>query len=169
VIRKAFIGLASLLLLAWFGFALSHSLLLGFSAAALLSGLAAGPTLVRDLIVPSDDYRGLKNPAAVAILRQTPCDGVTPSDGRMLYDLVLRNSYRSALDLGTARGCAALWIGMAMEKTGGKLITIEIDPKAAAEARENFRRAGLAHVACRSTLSPLEIRFRLHGPRRAAQ
>jgi predicted O-methyltransferase YrrM len=50
------------------------------------------------------------------------------------------------LDVGTARGYAAIWFGLAVRRTGGHVVTIEIDPQVAAEARENIRRAGLADV-----------------------
>ena len=38
------------------------------------------------------------------------------------------------------------WFGIALRKTGGKLITHEIDPKTAALARENFAAAGVADL-----------------------
>jgi predicted O-methyltransferase YrrM len=64
----------------------------------------------------------------------------------MLYDFIVEKGYRRALDIGTARGYAALWLGLAMKKTGGKLITVEVDPETADEARENFCQSGLAVI-----------------------
>jgi predicted O-methyltransferase YrrM len=48
--------------------------------------------------------------------------------------------------VGTAQGYSALWLGMAVRVTGGKVITIEIDPALARQARENIRCSGLQDV-----------------------
>ena len=71
---------------------------------------------------------------------------VPPADGRFLYDLVVQKGYTRGLEIGTSNGYSTLWLGLAFRKNGGKLITIEIDPQPAAEARENFRKAGLTDV-----------------------
>jgi caffeoyl-CoA O-methyltransferase len=92
------------------------------------------------------NFAGLEEGGAVALLRQAFGQGVTPSDGRMLYDLIVERGYQRALDIGTARGYAALWFALAVKKNGGKLTTIEIDPEIADEARSNFRKAGLHEV-----------------------
>jgi predicted O-methyltransferase YrrM len=71
---------------------------------------------------------------------------VPASDGRLLYDLIIEKGYKRGLEIGTSNGYSTLWLGLAFRKTGGKLITIEIEPERAREARENFRKAGLAGV-----------------------
>ena len=48
-------------------------------------------------------------------------------DGKVLYDLIIRNNYKKALEIGTSTGHSAIWIAWALSKTNGKLITIEID------------------------------------------
>jgi caffeoyl-CoA O-methyltransferase len=145
--RRIAIGLASVLLLFWLALALIYCFLLGPSAQALLSGLALPPFLAaqksRELLRPERTFTGLDHPRAVLVLREAFGEGVAPSDGRLLYDLIVARGYRRALDLGTSRGYAALWIALAMSQTGGRLITVEIDPRPAEEARRNFRRAGL--------------------------
>ena len=65
------------------------------------------------------------------------------SDGKILYDLVLKNKYKKAVEIGTSTGLSAIWIGWALSKTGGKLITIEIDEGRHQKALVNFREAGL--------------------------
>ncbi len=65
-------------------------------------------------------------------------------DGRFLYDLIVRNRYTRALEIGTSTGHSAIWIAWALSKTGGKLITIEIDEERYARAIENFREAGVS-------------------------
>jgi len=66
------------------------------------------------------------------------------SDGKILYDLVLKNKYKKAIDIGTSTGLSAIWIAWALSKTGGKLITIEIDEGRHKKALANFREAGLS-------------------------
>ena len=67
-------------------------------------------------------------------------------DGRFLYDLIVENGYKRGLEIGTYNGYSTLWLGLAFRKTGGKVYTVEIDPRPAKEAQENFAKAGLADV-----------------------
>lgn len=69
---------------------------------------------------------------------------VPASDGRLLHDIIVKNNYKSALEIGTSTGHSGIWIAWALSKTGGKLITIEIDPDRHRTAVENFRQAGLS-------------------------
>lgn len=69
---------------------------------------------------------------------------VPESDGKLLYDLVLKGRYKSALEIGTSTGYSGIYIAWALSKTGGKLITIEIDEERYKTALENFRAAGLS-------------------------
>jgi predicted O-methyltransferase YrrM len=69
---------------------------------------------------------------------------VPESDGRLLYDLVLKNGVQRALEIGTSTGHSAIWIAWALSKTGGTLITIEIDRERHREALANFKEAGLS-------------------------
>ena len=68
---------------------------------------------------------------------------VPVSDGRILYDLVLAGKYKKALEIGTSTGHSAIWIAWALSKTGGRLVTIEIDKQRYLQAMRNFRKAGL--------------------------
>jgi caffeoyl-CoA O-methyltransferase len=65
-------------------------------------------------------------------------------DGQLLHDIILRNKYTSALEIGTSTGHSGIWIALALSKTGGKLITIEIDKDRYQEALSNFEEAGLS-------------------------
>jgi len=66
------------------------------------------------------------------------------TDGKVLYDLILKNKYRKALEIGTSTGLSAIWISWALSKTGGRLITIEIDEERYNQALANFKKAGLS-------------------------
>ena len=65
------------------------------------------------------------------------------SDGKILYDIIVKNNYKSAVEIGTSTGHSAIWIAWALSKTGGKLITIEIDKRRYMQAKSNFKKAGV--------------------------
>jgi caffeoyl-CoA O-methyltransferase len=69
---------------------------------------------------------------------------VSEYDGKFLYDMIIKNNYRRVLEIGTSTGRSAIWMGWALSKTGGKLITIEIDEDTCRRAMRNFRVAGLS-------------------------
>jgi len=69
---------------------------------------------------------------------------VPEEDGKILYEIILQNKYKRALELGTSTGHSAIWIAWALSKTGGKLITIEIDEGRYRQALANFKEAGLS-------------------------
>jgi predicted O-methyltransferase YrrM len=69
---------------------------------------------------------------------------VPESDGRVLHDLVLEHKYTRALEIGTSTGHSGVWIAWALAKTGGRLITVEIDAQRHQTALANFKEAGLA-------------------------
>ena len=64
-------------------------------------------------------------------------------DGKVLYNLIIKNNYKRALEIGTSTGHSAIWMAWALSKTGGKLITIEIDEARYKKALENFKKAGV--------------------------
>lgn len=65
-------------------------------------------------------------------------------DGKTLHDIIVRNSYTAALEIGTSTGHSTLWLAWAMSKTGGKVTTIEINEKRHKEALKNLAEAGLS-------------------------
>ena len=69
---------------------------------------------------------------------------VPSSDGKLLYDLIIQGSYKSALEIGTSTGHSGIYIAWALSKTGGRLITIDIDESRHKEAVKNFKEAGLS-------------------------
>lgn len=69
---------------------------------------------------------------------------VPGTDGRVLHDLILAKGYTRALEIGTSTGHSGVWIAWALSKTGGRLITIDIDEGRHREAVANFEAAGLS-------------------------
>ena len=71
---------------------------------------------------------------------------VSEEDGRFLRVLIASTGAKRVLEIGAASGYSAIWMGLGLRQTGGKLVTIEYDPQRAREAAENVRRAGLQDV-----------------------
>ena len=64
-------------------------------------------------------------------------------DGKILYDLIVTNGYTRALEIGTSTGHSTIWLAWAMSKTGGKVITLELNERRHKEALKNLEEAGL--------------------------
>jgi predicted O-methyltransferase YrrM len=71
---------------------------------------------------------------------------VSEEDGRFLRVLVGATNAKHVLEIGAASGYSAIWIGLGLRQTGGRLVTIEYDPVRATEAAANVRRAGLSDI-----------------------
>jgi predicted O-methyltransferase YrrM len=71
---------------------------------------------------------------------------VSEEDGRFLRVLVGATEARQVLEIGAASGYSAIWIGLGLRQTGGRLVTIEYDPIRAKEAAANIQRAGLSDI-----------------------
>lgn len=71
---------------------------------------------------------------------------VPTADGRLLRTLAEALDAKTVVEFGTSNGVSAIWLSLALRKTGGKLITHELDPDTAALARKNFVQAGVAEI-----------------------
>lgn len=89
---------------------------------------------------------------------------VPESDGRILYNLVLEHRFTRALEIGTSTGHSAIWIAWALSKTGGKLVTIEIDSSRHRQAVANFEQAGLSSYIDARLADAHELVPKLDGP-----
>jgi len=68
---------------------------------------------------------------------------VSPTQGKLLFILARLLSARAILEIGTLGGYSAIWMARALEP-GGRLVTLEIDPKHAEVAKANLARAKVA-------------------------
>jgi len=89
---------------------------------------------------------------------------VPEADGHVLYDLIIKNHYKKVLDIGTSTGHSAIWMAWALSKTGGRLITIEIDEDRHRQALSNFREAGLSSVIDARLADAHDLVKELKGP-----
>jgi len=67
-------------------------------------------------------------------------------DGQALEKLIIENNSKIILEIGTSSGHSTIWLAKAVAKTGGKVITIEIDKGRYEKAKRNFEAAGVSHL-----------------------
>jgi caffeoyl-CoA O-methyltransferase len=89
---------------------------------------------------------------------------VPRKDGEFLHLLVKATRAMDVLEIGTSHGYSAIWMGLGLEETGGRLTTLEIDQVRYELARKNMREAGLSRrVTCLLGDAHQEI-LKLDGP-----
>ena len=111
-------------------------------AIALWLAAASGVASAQSTLVP---------PKIQGILREIKSSdeellAVSEEDGRFLRLMVVSSGATRALEIGGASGYSAIWIGMGLRRTGGRLTTIEYDPARARELAANIKRAELADI-----------------------
>lgn len=89
---------------------------------------------------------------------------VPRADGEFLHDFILERGYQRGLEVGTSNGYSAIWMGLALRKTGGNLITLESNRHRASLARQNFARVKLEEVIELREGDALEIIPESEGP-----
>src|SRR4051794_4808902 len=96
-----------------------------------LSGLFVPPDAALDGALEASRAAGL------------PSINVSPSEGKLLHLLARSHGARTILEIGTLGGYSTIWLARALP-AGGKLITLEFNPKHADVARANIARANLS-------------------------
>jgi predicted O-methyltransferase YrrM len=94
-----------------------------------------------------------------------PSINVTPNQGKLLQLLAQAQGARNILEVGTLGGYSTIWLARALPP-GGRLITLEFEPKYAEIARANIARAGLAEVVELRVGAALETLPQLAAERR---
>ena len=74
-----------------------------------------------------------------------PAINVSPNLGKLLHLLARVHGARTILEIGTLGGYSTIWLARALP-AGGRLVTLEADPKHAEVARTNIAGAGLSEV-----------------------
>ena len=74
-----------------------------------------------------------------------PAIAVSPNQGKLLQMLAQIIGARSILEIGTLGGYSTIWMARGL-RTGGRVITLEVDAKHADVARKNFSRARLDQI-----------------------
>ena len=98
---------------------------------------------VTDLFVAPDP--ALEHALATSAAADLPAINVSPAQGKLLHLLARAHGARNILEIGTLGGYSTIWLARALP-AGGRLITLEANPKHAAVARANIAHAGLTRV-----------------------
>jgi caffeoyl-CoA O-methyltransferase len=98
---------------------------------------------INALLVPHDDVLA----AAEKAIHESgiPQISVSANQGKFLQVLAKLSGAKKILEVGTLGGYSTIWMARALPP-GGKLITLEIEPRHAEVARANFERAGLKQL-----------------------
>jgi caffeoyl-CoA O-methyltransferase len=91
-------------------------------------------------------------------------ENITAEDGRFLYDLIVKHRYTRALEIGTSTGHSGIWEAWALSKTGGRLVTVEIDEFRHLRAVRNFKASGLDSLIDARLADAHELVEDLPGP-----
>jgi predicted O-methyltransferase YrrM len=112
-------------------------------------------------LVPSDPAldAALETAAAAGL----PAINVAPNQGKLLHLLARIKGARTILEIGTLGGYSTIWLARALP-AGGRLITLEVDPKHAEIARGNIDRAGVGDAVEIRVGPALESLPTLDGP-----
>lgn len=98
---------------------------------------------ITDAIVPSD--AALDAALSTSDAAGLPSIQVTANQGKLLALLATIRGARNILELGTLGGYSTIWLARTLP-AGGRLITLEAEPKHAEVARTNIAGAGLGDV-----------------------
>lgn len=98
-----------------------------------INGLIAPPDPALDAALEASAEAGL------------PAINVAPNQGKLLQLLARIQGAKNILEVGTLGGYSTIWLARALPP-GGRLITLEADPKHAEVALANLARAGLTGV-----------------------
>ena len=98
---------------------------------------------VSELLAPHDEaFEAALEASEAAGL---PAIQVSPPQGKLLQLLAEVHGSRNVLEFGTLGGYSTIWLGRGLPE-GGRLTTLEAEPRYAEVARENIERAGLGEV-----------------------
>ena len=135
-----------------------HHWIAGTLCIAVLS-FAALVVCAADQDRPSDEFRK----QFIEDFRRTGLN-TTPGDAMMLRILVEASGAKRGVEVGAASGFGAINMGIAFERTGGHLYTLEIDPRWAKETRENIAKMGLQETVTCIEGDALKTLHEIEGP-----
>lgn len=136
----------------------SRRWVVGILIVAVLS-FAALVVCAADQDKPSDEFRK----QFIDNFRRTGLN-TAPGDAMMLRILVEASGAKRGVEVGAASGFGAINMGIAFERTGGHLYTLEIDPRAVRETRENIAKMGLQETVTCIEGDALKTLHEIDGP-----
>lgn len=88
--------------------------------------------LLADLEAFAQEHKGMSN--------------IPHAAGHFLHILIRARGARRVLEIGTSNGYSGIWLATALQRTAGRLTTVERDSSKVKLARRNFHEAGLSDV-----------------------
>jgi len=116
---------------------------------------------ITDLLVPSDPI--LEAALQASADAGMPAIAVSPNQGKLLMMMAQMMGARRILEIGTLGGYSTIWLAQGLAQ-GGRLITLEADPRHAEVARSNIARAGMAEIVEVRTGKAIDSLPLLEGP-----
>jgi predicted O-methyltransferase YrrM len=98
---------------------------------------------ITNTLIPADPI--LEAALAANAAAGLPSIDVTPAQGKFLHLLAKIQGAKRILEIGTLGGYSTIWLARALPP-GGRLITLEFEPKHAAVAQQNINHAGLSET-----------------------
>jgi predicted O-methyltransferase YrrM len=98
---------------------------------------------ITGLLVAEDS--GLEQARLASAAAGLPPIAVTPNQGKLMELLARVQKARTILELGTLGGYSTIWLARALPP-GGRLVTLEAEPRYAEVARASIERAGFDDV-----------------------
>lgn len=71
---------------------------------------------------------------------------ISRTTAEFMYNFIVAGGIKSVIEVGTSNGYSGIWLGKALKKTGGKLITIEFYEKRIVLAQENFKNCRVSDI-----------------------
>jgi len=133
-------------------------LVVGVMGVVILS-LAALAVYAAEQTRPSDEFRK----QFIDNIRRTGLN-TAPGDAMMLRILVEASGAKRGVEVGAASGYGAINMGIAFERTGGHLWTLEIDPRMVGQTRENVAKMGLQETVTCVEGDALQTLHEIEGP-----
>lgn len=118
-------------------------------------------TLIAVTVGCADSNKSIKNSSAaninaeariLSVLEDMSRDrkyaawNITQDEGRLLRILTAAAGAKHVVEIGTSNGYSTIWFCLALQTTGGRITTHEIDPYRIEIADKNFKRAGISHL-----------------------
>lgn len=132
---------------------------------ALLVALPTVLTCILSLAVYSGEAEKPTDHAREQFIKDFKRTGLntTHGDAIFLRILVEASKAKRGIEVGSATGYGAINMGVAFEKNGGTLVTIDIDPKMVQASRENVAKMGLEKTVTCVEGDALKVLSELQG------
>jgi predicted O-methyltransferase YrrM len=132
---------------------------------AIVSVCPIGPLAAQEPSAGNPHVTNDLEPERREFIAQFPRIGLNSAagDAAILRILVEASQAKRGVEVGAATGYGAILMGLGFERTGGELITVDIDPKMVEATRENLKKVGLDEIVTVIQGDALQVLPQLEG------